>query len=201
VNAELKNLFDKTPVLASLQLQSTEKDSAAVFVQMHSAIVFKTATEWNVDDVQSALADSAKAILTAGQLGIAWQKKSGYQQLDGLFPLSTAVTGHYLVVSDNPQLVEEVLAKLSQKSEFGPMALYAGVNHTRERGNFVQLTRSMDRSGASAQNVNAIGTQPQFFSGNMTSLSAILSDISAEQIEIRADSQKVRQTVTYQWTR
>ncbi len=201
VNAELRNLFDKTPVLASLQLQSTEKDAAAVFVQMHSAIVFKTATEWNVDDVEAALANSAKAILTAGQLGVAWQQKSGYQQLDGLFPLSTAVTGHYLVVSDNPQLIEQVLAKLSQKSEFGPMALYAGVNHTRERDNFVQLTRSMDRSTAAAQNLSAIGTQPEFFSGNVASLSATLSDISAERIEIRADPQKVRQTVTYQWTR
>lgn len=198
--AELKTLFDKTPVLALLQLQSSDKDADGVFVKIHSAIVFKAASEWNLPSVQAAFADSVKTILTAGPLGVGWQQKSGYQQLDGLFPLSLAVSGKYAVVSDDPALVAQVLARLSGKSERTPASLYAGFNHTQERGNFVQLARSIDRGTGAPQNANATGYQPQFFSGNMASLSATLSDVEAERIEVRADAQKVRQSVTYKWS-
>jgi hypothetical protein len=41
--------------------------------------------------------------------------------------------------------------------------------------------------------------QPQFFSGNMASLSAALSTVTKENIVVRSDGNKVLQTVTYEW--
>ncbi len=43
----LKELLDKTPLLASLQVQSTTPDQAGVFVRIHSAVVLVAGTEWN----------------------------------------------------------------------------------------------------------------------------------------------------------
>jgi hypothetical protein len=198
---ELKDLFEKTPVVALLKLQSTDHDAEGVFVKIHSAIVLKAASEWNASVVQSAFADSVKTILTAGELGAVWQQKSGFQQLDGLFPLALGVNGQYVIVSDDSALIEQVLAKLSRKSDRAPLALYAGFNHSRERTNFVKFARSLDRAIAAPQSANAAGYQPQFFSGNMASLSTTLSEVEEERIEVRGDAQKVRQTVTYQWAR
>jgi hypothetical protein len=42
--------------------------------------------------------------------------------------------------------------------------------------------------------------QPQFFSGNMASLSSTLAAVSTERIEIHGDGGMVRQTVTYEWS-
>jgi hypothetical protein len=199
-NPELKALFAKTPVLASLQLQSTTKDAGGVFVGIHSAVVFKAASVWNPSEVQTAFTDSVKTTLTASQLSVRWQQKSGYQQLDGLFPLTLAVNGQYVAVSDDPSLIQQVLAKLSTKTDCAPLALYAGFSHSQERGNFLQMARLIDRATGAPQNANATGYQPQFFSGNIASLSATLSDVEAERIEVRSDAQKIRQTVTYQWS-
>jgi hypothetical protein len=200
-NNELKGLFEKTPVVALLKLQSTDEDAEGVFVKIHSVIVLKAASEWNASVVQSAFAGSVRTILTAGELGAVWQQKSGFQQLDGLFPLALGVNGQYVIVSDDPALVEQVLAKLSQKSDRAPMALYAGFNHARERTNFAKFARSLDRAMAAPQSASIAGYQPQFFSGNMASLSTTLSNVEEERVEVRGDAQKVRQTVTYQWAR
>ena len=200
-NNELKDLFEKTPVVASLKLQSTDEDAEGVFVKIHSAIVLKAASEWNASVVQSAFAGSVRTILTAGELGAVWQQKSGFQQLDGLFPLALGVNGQYVIVSDDPALVEQVLAKLSRKSDRAPLALYAGFNHSRERTNFAKFARSLDRAMAAPQSASIAGYQPQFFSGNMASLSTTLSNVEEERVEVRGDAQKVRQTVTYQWAR
>jgi hypothetical protein len=42
--------------------------------------------------------------------------------------------------------------------------------------------------------------QPQFFSGNMASLSNTLAAVSSEKIEVREDGGKVRQSVIYEWS-
>ena len=111
----LKELLDKTPLLASLQVQSTERDKAGVFVRIHSAVVLAAASEWNEANVQSALAGFVRPSLTASQLGVAWQQKSGYQELDGLWPLVASVRGKYLLVSDDPALMAAMLSNFNRK--------------------------------------------------------------------------------------
>jgi len=194
--AALKDLLAKTPLLASLQLQSTQRDSAGVFVRIHSAVVLSAASDWSETGVYSALNELVRPALTAGQLGVFWQQKSGYQQLDGLWPLSVSVRGKDLAVSDDPTLLEAILAKFPGKSDHTPFEYSAGFNHKLERENFARLTYLVDRPGMPA----ASELQPQFFSGNMTSLSSTLADVSSERIEIRSEGIKVKQRVTYEWS-
>jgi hypothetical protein len=196
----LQELLKRTPILASLQLQSTARDPAGVFVRIHSAVVLVAASDWNETDVQSALADFVRPGLTASQLGVTWQPKSGYQQLDGLWPLAASVRGKYLIVSDDPALLESVLSNVGRKSDRKPAELLAGFNHQRERNNFARFAGLIDRPNGTMPNAPGADRVPQFFSGNMASLSSTLAEVSAERIEVRGDGGKVRQTVTYEWS-
>ena len=196
----LKDLLDKTPLLASLQLQSTTRDQAGVFIRMHSAIVLAAASDWTESTVDSALADFVRPGLTASQLGVVWQVKSGYQQLDGLWPLAASTHGKYLLVSDDPALMESLLANFSRKSASEPAELIAGFNHQRERSNFVRFTGLIDGPGSISNSMQNAQRQPQFFSGNMASLSSTLAAICSEKIEVREDGGKMRQSVIYEWS-
>jgi hypothetical protein len=196
----LQELLHQTPILASLHVQSTARDQAGVFVRIHSAVVLAAASDWNETSVQSALADFIRPGLTASQLGVAWQPKSGYQQLDGLWPLAVSVRGRYLIVSDDSALLESVLSNLGRKSDRKPAELLAGFNHQRERNNFVHFAGLIDRPNGTTPNATGADRAPQFFSGNMASLSSTLEAVSAERIEVRGDGGKVRQTVTYVWS-
>jgi hypothetical protein len=195
----LKELLDKAPLLASLYVQSTVPDQAGVFVRIHSAVILVAGSEWNQTAVQSALTDFVRPALTASQLGVGWQQESGYQELDGLWPLVASVRGKYLLVSDDPGLAEAILANFSRKSDRKPADLLAGFNHQQERANFARFSKVVDRPSATvADNENRRG-EPQFFSNNMVSLSSTFAAVSAEQIEVRSEGNKERQTVTYEW--
>jgi hypothetical protein len=195
----LKELLDKAPLLASLHVQSTVPDQAGVFVRIHSAVILVAGSEWNQTAVQSALTDFVRPALTASQLGVGWQQESGYQELDGLWPLVASVRGKYLLVSDDPGLAEDILANFSRKSDRKPADLLAGFNHQQERANFARFSKVADRPSATvADNENRRG-EPQFFSNNMVSLSSTLAAVSAEKIEVRSEGNKERQTVTYEW--
>jgi len=196
----LQELLNKTPILASLQVQSTQGDKAGVFARMHSAVVLVAASDWNEAGVQSALTDFIRPGLTASQLGVAWQQESGYQELDGLWPLAAAVRGKYLLVSDAPALMESMLSNFSRKSDRKPAELLAAFNHRREHDNFTRFASFVDRPNIGIAYGQNSERQPQFFSGNMASLSSTLAAVSAETIEVRGDGSKVRQTVTYEWS-
>ena len=195
----LKRLFEKTSILASLRVQSTERDAAGVFVRMHTAVVLAAASDWDQAAVQFAIVDFIRPGLTARGLGASWTQRSRYQQLDGLWPLALSVRGKYLIISDQSATMESILAKIDQKSDRKPLELYAGFNHKREHENFVRLAGLIDRPGMMGPGVPQGDRQPQFFSGSMASLSTTLADVSVERIEIRNDGGKVRQTVTYEW--
>jgi hypothetical protein len=196
----LKELLDKAPLLSSLQVQSTVPDQSGVFVRIHSAVVLVAGSEWNQAAIQSALTDFVRPGLTASQLGISWQHESGYEKLDGLWPLVVSVRGKYLLVSDDPGVLEAILANFSRKSDRKPADMLAGFNHQQERVNFARFSRVVDRPSATVtDNENRRG-EPQFFSNNMASLSSTLAAVSAEKVEVRSEGNKQRQTVTYEWT-
>jgi hypothetical protein len=196
----LKELLDRTPLLASLQVQSTAPDEAGVFVRIHSAVVLVAGSEWNQTAVQSALTDFVRPGLTASQLGVGWQQKSGYEELDGLWPLVASVRGKNLLVSDDPGLAEAILANFSRKSDRQPADLLAGFNHQRERANFARFANTIDRPSATGADAENRRGEPQFFSNNMASLSSTLAAVSTERIEVRSEGNKERQTVIYEWT-
>ena len=148
-------------------MQSTAPDQAGVFVRIHSAVVLVAGSEWSQSAVESALTDFIRPGLTASQLGVGWQQKSGYQELDGLWPLVASVRGKYLLVSDDAGLAEAVLANFSRKSDREPADLLAGFNHQQERANFARFSNVVDRPSANVPDAASRRGEPQFFSNNM----------------------------------
>jgi len=199
----LKELLDKTQLFASLQVQSTERDKAGVFVRIHSAVVLAASSDWNEASIQSALTEFVRPGLTAGQLGVTWRQKSGYQEFDGLWPLVASVRGKYLLVSDDPNLIAAMLSNFNRKSDVKPVVFVAGFNNSRERANFARFSDVVDRPNLAQSNVpgntSGIERQPQFFSENMASLSSTLAGVSTERITVRTEGDRTLQTVTYEW--
>jgi hypothetical protein len=196
----LQELLDKTQIFASLQVESTDRERAGVFVRIHSAVVLAAGSDWNEANVQSALAEFVRPALTASQLGVTWQQKSGYQELDGLRPLVVSVHGKYLLVSDDPNLIAAMLSNFSRKSDVKPAVFVARLNHARERENLARLSDVVDRPNLGQSNVPGMERQPQFFSENMTSLSSTLAGVSEERITVRTEGDKMLQTVIYEWS-
>ena len=197
----LKDLFQKAQVRAILQVQATERDKDGVFVRIHSGVAFVAAADWQETSVRSALVDFLRPSLTTSSLGLQWEAKSGFQELDGLWNFAVAVRGKYLLVSDDPSLLKNMFANMSQKPSQKPAVFLAGFHHARERENFVRLTGHLDRPGGSPAGAAPSQPYPQFFSDNLASFSAALSGVSSETIVIRDASDKILQTVTYEWSR
>jgi hypothetical protein len=197
----LKDLFQKARVLAVLQTQTTERDKDGVFVRIHSGVAFLAAADWQEASVRSALVDFLRPSLTTGNLGLQWQPKSGYQELDGLWNFTVAVRGKYLLVSDDSSLLKNMFGNMNLKPSQKPAVLVGGFHHARERENFSRLTRLLDRPGANPRGAAPPEPYPHFFSDNLASFSAALAGVSSQTIVIRDASDKVLQTVTYEWSR
>jgi hypothetical protein len=151
--------------------------------------------------VQSAVASLVRPSLTASELGVGWQDRSSYREMDGLWPLLMVVRGNYLLISDDSAMTGEMLAKFDRKSDQQPAEFFGGFNHARERENFARFSNVVDRPSAFANSEQDTGRVPQFFSGTVASLSSSWSSIVTENIVIRRDKEKLRQTVTYTWDR
>lgn len=193
----MKNLLAQMPIAASIEIQSTDREKAGVFVQVHTTVALARAADWNQQDVEAALVEALRPSLTASQLGVGWQPKSGYKQLDGLLPMAVSVHGKYLLISDDSAMLEKVLANFNRKAEPSDATFLGGFSHTHERANFVSLTGVVDHPFAASGDAGT--RQPQFFADNLGSLSSALSAVASQKIVMRGDRDAVRQTVTYRW--
>src|SRR5713101_3787205 len=200
-SGSLKEVFQKSQVRALLQVQATERDKDGVFVHIHSGVAFIAATDWQENIVRSTLVDFLRPSLTTGNLGLQWQAKSGYQDLDGLWSFAVAVRGKYLLVSDDSSLLKNMFANMNQKTAQMSSVLVAGFHHARERENFARLSGLLDRPNANPGAAAASEAYPQFFSDNLASFSSALAGVSSQTIVIREASDRVLQTVTYEWSR
>ena len=110
-------------------------------MRIHSAVGLVGSADWDEARALSALVDFVRPGLTASQLGVGWQQREGYEELDGLWTLVAAIRGKYLLISDDPKLMKELLANVERKSgEMKPADFIAGFNHKREQENFARLT-------------------------------------------------------------
>jgi hypothetical protein len=196
----LKNLLQAGQVTAILHVQSTEREKTGVFVSIHSAVALAGGSDWDEAAVRNSLISFIRPGLTASQLGVAWKQNKGYYELDGLHPLSVAVRGKYLIVSNDTNLLDSMLANADRKSEATPAVLIAEFDHHRERENFARLTSVVDRPELDSSGAGGAPGQPQFLSQNVASLSAALAAVSSEKIVVREAGDRVLQTVTYQWS-
>lgn len=194
----LEILLEKMPLRAALQVQSTSRDPGGVFIRTASAVALVAASDWNATEVRSAISAFVRPSLTASELGVGWQSKGGYEELDGLLPLAVAVRGNYLLVSNDSMMLEGLLANFSRQPGQQPAELLAGFAHDREQPNFVRFAEVVDHPSVVAVSAGA-GNQPQFFSANVASLGSSLARFARETIAVRGDRREIHQTVTYEW--
>jgi hypothetical protein len=193
----LQTLLTTGRVLAQLHVQRTDRDTAGVFIRIHSGVALLGESEWDEHKVQSALTEFVRPAFTTGQLGLRWKEGSGYRVLDGLWPLAVAVRGKCLVVSDDPAILTTMLAGLNKKADAAPSTFFAAFHHERERVNLASLTKFLDRESGQSGN----GASPAFFSENIASLSFSLKYVSSEKVTIRDSADRQLQTVVYAWGR
>jgi hypothetical protein len=193
--AALQAVLAKNHVLAQLRVKRTDHDSAEVFVRVHSAVAFLAESDWDQAAVRAALVDFIRPDFTTGKMGLGWKTSSGYSVLDGLWPLSIAVRGKYLLVSDDPALLANMLDGMNKKTTADPAEFAAGFDHQREMANFATLTKLLDSEAHFGGNDGS----PEFFSDNIASLSSTLKDISSEKIMIHDAADRQSQTVVYAW--
>jgi hypothetical protein len=195
----LKEAFSKNPVTAALQLQSTDTNSQDAFVRMHSVVVFLGASDWDDRSLKLALADFVRPGLTTGDLGVVWRGSSSgnssLSELDGLWLLAVGVRGKYLFVADAREILATTLANMDRKPSNPPSTSVAGFNHQTERSSFMKLTRMLNLENSA----NGAGQAPDFFSGNVGSLSQTLRGVASEKIIVRDAADRQTQTVTYAW--
>jgi len=195
--AALKALLTTGHVLAQLQVQRTDRDPAGVFIRIHSGVALLGESDWGEKEVQSTLAQSLRPAFTEGHLGVEWKDGPGCHVLDGLWPLSVAIRGKYLLVSDDPAILTAMLAGFDKKTDAAPSTFFAAFSHQRERANLVALTKFLDRESGQSRN----GAGPAFFSENIASLSFSLKDVTSEKVTIRDSADRQLQTVVYAWGR
>jgi hypothetical protein len=196
----LKAILQKYRVRAVLQVQSTGRDREGVFVKIHSAVALAGSSDWDDVAVRNATAEFVRPSLTASQLGVGWKQTNDYWELDGLRGLLLAVRGKYLVIADDPALLQGMLANTNRKLESKPSVLVAGFDHRRERENFARLATVVDRPDMRPAGILGSQQQPQFFSENIASLSSTLAGVSSEKIVVRDAGEKELQTITYEWS-
>jgi hypothetical protein len=209
--APLRALLAAAQPDASLEVYSTRSPRDGVFVSLQTAMVVSAVRGWDEDAVRQALTQALPPNLTAGKLGVQWEKHSSAAgesfALDGAVPLYIAVSGKRLLLANDSMLLEELLARRQKASPTGENhhVTYAALfHHTQEQSNYRRLMAQLDLAGhrgAADQAGTASGENPAFFSGNAASFSRAFSKVESERIEERNRGATVTQTVTYQWTR
>ncbi len=199
----LRDLLQRAQVQAVLQVESSAAASGNVFVTARTVLVFSAASNWDDASTRNALLSVARPGLTIEDLGATWRPDgkgaASYYELDGLAPISVAVHGKYLFVANDSAALSAVLRPSQNKESSQPLVYAASFNHARERDRFYHLTSLLDRVNHDSANPNAEGQQPEFFSGNIGSLSRTFAGVESEFIEVRQNGDKQFQTVRYRW--
>jgi hypothetical protein len=209
--ALLRTLLTAQQPDASLEVFTTRAPRDGVFVTLQTAMAITAAQAWDENAVRQALTQALLPGLTTGKLGVNWEKRAGvsgaYLALDGAVPLYVAVNGKQLLLANDSDLIEKILARRQSAVPAGgkDSVTYAALfRHTQERGNFNQLMMQLDLAGhrgTSDQKARIAGESPAFFSGNAESFSRAFSRLKSERIEEKDLGAIVTQTVIYQWTR
>ncbi|MBZ5569274.1 MAG: hypothetical protein LAN64_15660 [Acidobacteriia bacterium] len=221
VSDELEGQLAQARVQALLQVEGTQRAANGVFIGPRTVLVFVASSDWNGEAIRTALQRALQPGLTASHLGLEWTQTGASYRLNGLMPIAMALQGKYMFVSDDPARLDAMVARSGSASTIQPATYAAGFNHQGERENFLRLTGLVHRAAAPPErDVAAQGSdaaeerapktksdaeaperEPDFFSENIASLSATLKDVKAESIVVRQAASRVRQTVTYTWSK
>lgn len=199
--AALRALLEQSGAHSLLLLQSSAL-SAAPFVRMPSAFVLESPREWDRNLVRDSLAAAAGKLWTTAQLGAGWVSSGAgpdtVERLDGLGALALAIRGTLLFLSNDSALLASVLNRAPAITAPGSLTYAAGFRHSRERANYERMMAALDfTSPANAFGFTASGGSPNFFSGNIESLSRVLSGVAEIRVTQEESPEIVRQMVVY----
>ena len=206
----LRRLLRSQQPVASLEVFTARPPRDGVFVTLQTGMVISAPRGWDEDAVCDAVASALPSGLSAGKLGVHWEKRSSaagdYLALDGDLPLYIQVNGKQLLLANDSALLEQILLRrqvAGQAAGRDGVTYTALFRHTREQDNFRLLMAQLDQaghpSGAGAQGTAADGQSPSFFSGNMAGLGRVFSKVESEKLEEKDQGTRVLQTVTYRW--
>ncbi len=86
--------------------------TASMWIPFHSGVVLRAARAWDESAIETALVEALEPRLSAGNLGLAWNRQSGgYASLGQIEPLQVAVRGNLLLITDDAKLMETMLAR------------------------------------------------------------------------------------------
>jgi len=197
--AAIRAMVEKTGSRALLLVQSSAQ-LAGPFVRMPSVIVLDGAQEWDRDTVRASLGAAAGKLWTTSQLGAGWAGGTAgrhpVERLDGLGTLMFAQAGRLLFLGNDSRLLSSVLDRAGARPSSGALNYAAGFRHLRERSNYERMMTALDFS-SSPGNVHDLDHAPAFFSGNVGSLSRVLSQVTEVRTTEEERGSITLQTVVY----
>jgi hypothetical protein len=201
--AAVRTIVEKGGARALALVESSSATGA--FVKMPSVIVLSSASDWDRDSVRRSLGDAAGKLWTTSQLGAGFAAATAgrhpVERLDGLGALLFATSGRLLFVSNDASLLAAVLDRAGTPATTSAFRYAAGVRHLRERGNYERVMAALDFSSATS----GFGfyrpggaAAPSFFSGNVASLSRVLSKLVEVRVTEEERGAATIQTMRYQ---
>jgi hypothetical protein len=192
--AAVRSLVDKTGCRASLLVQSTS--ASGTFVQMPTVVLLDGLHDWDRDTVKDSLSVAAGKLWTTSQLGAGWVSRTAgrhpVERLDGLGTLIFANSGRLLFLGNDVRLLTTVLDRLGANPPSGALSYAAGFRHLRERSNYERIMTALDFNSSAGNE-----TAPAFFSGNIGSLSRVLSNVAEVRVTEEEKGDITLQTVLY----
>lgn len=201
--APLRNLLDRAQPQALLQVQSSAQIKNG-FIGTPSLLAIAGATDWDRNAVQQALTAAVETMWTTSALGAQWAPgKAGthtIDRLDGLAPLMIAVRGRVLFIANDADLLAAALDAPAAPAAASQVTYAAVFRHGRERGNFQHLMNALDFARPSPESENKVAgsREPAFFSGNIASLSNVLSFVNGVSVTASDRGTSVVERVVYE---
>jgi hypothetical protein len=192
--AAIRVMVEKSGRRALLLVQSSAPAGGA-FVRLPSVIVLENADagDWEIDSVRSSLATAAGKLWTTSQLGAGWVSGTSgrhtIERVNGLGTLVFAVRGRLLFLGNDLHLLTAVLDQSGTSPANAALTYAAGFRHSREQENYQRVMAALD--------FPAPATAPTFFSGNIASLSRVLSSIAEVRVTEEQRGMTTHQTVLY----
>lgn len=204
--AAVRAMVDAGAARTLLLVQSSSPQPAGTFVKMPSVIVLDGGTDWDPGSVNSALTAAAAKLWTTSELGAGWVNGSAGQnsieRLDGLGTILIANRGRLLFLSNDLRLLTAVLDRSSAAPAATPLTYAAGFRHLRERSSYQSVMTALDFTPPSGNaGFGYFRDGPKFFSGNIQSLSDVLSGVAEIQVTEQDKGTVTLQTVSYQMAR
>jgi len=191
--ATVRGMLEKGGARSVLLLQASSP-SAGTFVSLGSVMVVAGSSDWDRDAVRDALTAAAGKLWTVSKLGAGWTSSTSgrhtVERMDGLGTLAFAERGHLLFLGNDANLLAAALDRAGSTAGGETFSYAAGVRHVRERPNFERVMRALDFGSAGR-------AAPAFFSGNLASLSRVLSAIEEVRLTEEEREAQTLQTVVY----